>query len=49
MLFSSRIFLTKFQNLVMKLRTELATVTGVLKNDIFGSYFVLIKQICVIQ
>ena len=43
-IFSSRIFLTRFQNFVLKLHTELATDTGLLKNDKFGSNFVLIKQ-----
>ena len=42
--FSSHIFLTRFQNFVLKLHTELATDTGLLKNDKFGSNFVLIKQ-----
>ena len=36
--------LTRFQNLVLKLHTELATDTGLLKNDKFSSNFVLIKQ-----
>ena len=43
-IFSSCISMTRFQNLVLKLHTELATDTGLLKNDKFGSNFVLIKQ-----
>ena len=43
-IFFSRIFLTRFQNLVLKLHTELATDTSLLKKDKFGSNFVLMKQ-----
>ena len=35
--------MAKFQNSVLKPHTELATVTGLLKYDKFGSYFVLLK------
>ena len=31
--FSSCIFVPRFQDMVLKLHTELTTVTGVLKND----------------
>ena len=37
------IFLAKFQILILKLRSELAPVIVLLKNDKFGSHFVLIE------
>ena len=42
--FLTRILLTKFQNLVLKLHTELATVIGLLKSDKFGSNLFLILK-----
>ena len=43
-IFSSRIFLAKIQNLALKLHTQSATITSLLKNDKFVSNLLFKKQ-----
>ena len=43
--FSSHIFLTKLQNMELKLHTQLETVARLPKNNKFCSNFLFIKQI----
>ena len=43
-IFSSRIFLAKFQNLELKLYTQWETITCLLKNDKLGSNLLFLKQ-----
>ena len=43
-IFSSRIFLAKLPNFVLKLQGKLATITDLLKYNKFGLNGVLIKQ-----
>ena len=43
-MYSSRIFLAKFQNLELKLYTQCETITCLLKNDKLGSNLLFLKQ-----